>query len=1730
MFGKNQKRQLSLWSRLFSLAIAIMLLFGMLPLVEKQALAAGLLTLEPTDDAYVRGGAYASDNFGALPELFVKNNASSDMVRKSYLRFDLSQLDLSQITSVKFHINGAITEGTHQETEIWVFGTDEQGWNESAVTWSTQPEEIYELGSILVNRTWKWHELDVTDYVRSRMQGEGISTFVLVQKEEPGFTAHFRSKEHSQKPYLTVETTPVVEALYSEDDAYVRGGASADLNYGSETNLIVKKNTADLTREGLLKFDISGYEPAQIGSAKLHLFGAITEGSGDLQKNIVYLSEDDDWNESTVTWNDKPAPVHRIGEVNTSRTWGWHEIDVTAQLRKEAAGDGKATFAILQEQSGVSVFFRSKENSNNKPYVEIKSNLSDSDAPIWKASSQLQVVNEGKDSVSLSWPLAMHGKGVAAYRIYKQGELLQEVSGNVTAYTANGLVRGEPYTFQIQAADALGHWTTDGPYITVNLSKGEIIQTKPGNIFVQPEPAQFILRTEKPSVQWYAENYWGKRVAEGTAVATNGEAVIQAEIQEKGYFTLNILEGQAEISTPFAILSPFDQALIADSPFGFSTHLNRTPHDWEDILELFVLSGAKTLREGSSWANVEKQKGEYTFTPFPDNYLPMLESKGVKDLFVAGLTNPFYDENGTPYTEEGLEGFSNYAAAYMKQYEDIIDWVEVYNEFNLPQFGDRGNSLADSKPEYYAEMLKTTYSAIKAVRPDATVIGMVTSGMPLDWWETVFQQGGMQALDAVSFHRYPPTPEGLDDLTAVQSLMKQYNDGQTKPIWLSEFGWPTHTSVVTEDIQAKYVLRSHAVALASGLEKAIWYDLMDDGLDPADKEHHFGLVHNVADPRGRLTPKPGFPVYAAMTRELSGAEYIARDALDEGLYSYKFAKNGQDVRVMWSLAPQTIAVDADQPVEIIDMMGNSSFYTPLGGKVYLTLTSDPIYLKGTLSAIGKDASFLVSAVDTVVGEAVHAELQVNNPTLQAETFVFESGDASRAIQAGPSETASASVNISGILKEGTCQLSGTWSVNGTAFGFSIFDVHVLPSHKVEVLPWMEQPGINEGQLNIRIFNHASSTLLGVEAIEWQLGSSSGREAVEATVAPQSNLPVPLEVGAIALAKSYPYRVKVFFADNSETVLEGNIEFNPLYQLPILTDGTMDKGLPGAMVDLATGVNKITGYGGSGDLSGQAWVTWDEDNLYLSASIIDDVFAHPSAGSEIWKNDSLQFAVAQGMPGTENKWYEFTLSQTSDGPLLYRSRAPEGSGGKPITNRQLAIIRDEANAVTAYELAIPWSELAPIIPKIESVFSFSFLVNDNDGAGRKGFIEWGAGIGGSKDPGLFRPVFLMPPAPAPMPVTGTLAASAAELQPGQPLELTVGVDHASRFTAADVTVHYDPDVLEFATDQVDGVQVLKDEAIQSQQEGYQVSAAVYGQPGKLRALLFTAGPDRSLAGTEPLFKLRAAVKESAELGVTAAVYLSGFELSFEGEEAVVPETAGARVSLLITAQPLEADITALNAAIAYAQTVLDNAVVGPYPGQYPQAAYDALAGAIGLAQAVRDQAGATQAAVDQAAAALQTAVQQFFNAVNPASPGQSADFTALNAAIAKGQKLHDEGPYGDKIGTYPESAKTALKTALDAAKAIRGNSSASQEAVNAAVTALNGAIQTFEQSLITLVGGGATKVGIRDLSLVAKYYGITHTHPDWSKVAAADIKDGNEITIEVLAAVARMILTDWAVGE
>ena len=165
-----------------------------------------------------------------------------------------------------------------------------------------------------------------------------------------------------------------------------------------------------------------------------------------------------------------------------------------------------------------------------------------------------------------------------------------------------------------------------------------------------------------------------------------------------------------------------------------------------------------------------------------------------------------------------------------------------------------------------------------------------------------------------------------------------------------------------------------------------------------------------------------------------------------------------------------------------------------------------------------------------------------------------------------------------------------------------------------------------------------------------------------------------------------------------------------------------------------------GWKGPDDLSVDAWWGGDAENFYFGARVRDDVHSVPDAGPDgFWKSDSIQLALDTANDATDTGGYEagdveIGLVLGADGPHVYRTfpRA-EGWPAVPVS------IRREGQE-TLYQVALPW-KLLGISPQPGKVFGFNFIVNDNDGAGRKYWMGLRPGIGEAKRPSAFMDLYL-----------------------------------------------------------------------------------------------------------------------------------------------------------------------------------------------------------------------------------------------------------------------------------------------------------------------------------------------------------------------------------------------------
>jgi len=159
--------------------------------------------------------------------------------------------------------------------------------------------------------------------------------------------------------------------------------------------------------------------------------------------------------------------------------------------------------------------------------------------------------------------------------------------------------------------------------------------------------------------------------------------------------------------------------------------------------------------------------------------------------------------------------------------------------------------------------------------------------------------------------------------------------------------------------------------------------------------------------------------------------------------------------------------------------------------------------------------------------------------------------------------------------------------------------------------------------------------------------------------------------------------------------------------------------------------------GDADLSARVDAMWDDTNLYLAATIVDNVHANANAAQDMWQGDSWQIAFDADNDHTVGAYdtdgdYEVGFAQLAGGPSTMRWTAP---GGAPAWNPTFAVAQSGAGGLII-EAAIPWSQLPQFTPAVGRSMGVTFLVNDDDGAGRKGFVQWTPGIGLGKDPSKF----------------------------------------------------------------------------------------------------------------------------------------------------------------------------------------------------------------------------------------------------------------------------------------------------------------------------------------------------------------------------------------------------------
>ena len=318
----------------------------------------------------------------------------------------------------------------------------------------------------------------------------------------------------------------------------------------------------------------------------------------------------------------------------------------------------------------------------------------------------------------------------------------------------------------------------------------------------------------------------------------------------------------------------------------------------ERDLDLMAAAGFKFIRMDFGWASTERKKGEYQWSGY-DELLGNLDQRKMRALFILDYSNPLYEETVTsknpingethrttasPQHPESVAAFARWAAEAVRHFKGRHVLWEIWNEPNIQFWSPKPDV------QQYTTLALAASKAIREADPDATLFGPATSGFPWDFLEGCFKAGLLEYWDAVSVHPYrdyKQSPEtAARDYKKLRDLIARYAPaGKTNlPILSGEWGYATHDKGVSLAMQAAFTARQQLSNLLNGVPLSIWYDWKNDGSDPKEREHNFGVV------TAGLEPKPAYLYLQTMSRELTG--FQVRRRLQIG--------GEQDYLVLWS--------------------------------------------------------------------------------------------------------------------------------------------------------------------------------------------------------------------------------------------------------------------------------------------------------------------------------------------------------------------------------------------------------------------------------------------------------------------------------------------------------------------------------------------------------------------------------------------------------------------------------------------------------------------------------------------------------------------------------------------------------------------------------------------------------------------------------------------------------------
>ncbi len=203
-----------------------------------------------------------------------------------------------------------------------------------------------------------------------------------------------------------------------------------------------------------------------------------------------------------------------------------------------------------------------------------------------------------------------------------------------------------------------------------------------------------------------------------------------------------------------------------------------------------------------------------------------------------------------------------------------------------------------------------------------------------------------------------------------------------------------------------------------------------------------------------------------------------------------------------------------------------------------------------------------------------------------------------------------------------------------------------------------------------------------------------------------------------------------FTEEAIESVRGAFKYMPVYNAESISiDGKIDdwENYPAiSMPTLPTQYQVYIDDGRSKDVEAKAKFAQDDEAFYFVIEVTDDIYHYEAGESNYWKGDSIQLALSNIDEGYGNELGLAYNPDTERGEIY-------GSGFSAEYKAMMTIGASKEGNKTVYEVKIPWN--VKFSEKPEQLL-FNFLVNDNDGDGRRYCAELAPGISEGKTNAVF----------------------------------------------------------------------------------------------------------------------------------------------------------------------------------------------------------------------------------------------------------------------------------------------------------------------------------------------------------------------------------------------------------